>query len=218
MHGSLPWTRAETLHFGPASFSWDDVGRSKYSMYVCGKTQSTLHFTIYKNHYPPTPPPPPSSIRLNLYHSRLNPVKIIKILFLIQLEARVYNSYFLYTDQYLTIFEQTMQCILVTGLVVVSVSLLLLPDSLAAACAVLSIMSTLLVQYLRTKCFFFLSAKMDAQIFRFSTKNFRIFIERNLFILLNSQIFSHYFSSQNLHIKSKQKIGKKHGDSCPYHL
>jgi predicted RND superfamily exporter protein len=60
------------------------------------------------------------------------------------MEARVYNSYFLYTDQYLTIFDQTIQCILVTGLVVVLVSLLLLPDSLAAACAVLSIMSTLL--------------------------------------------------------------------------
>jgi hypothetical protein len=75
---------------------------------------------------------------------------------LTQLEARVYNSYFLYTDQYLTIFEQTMQCILVTGMVVVSVSLLLLPDSLAAACAVLSIMSTLLVQYFKYQMFFIL--------------------------------------------------------------
>jgi predicted RND superfamily exporter protein len=63
---------------------------------------------------------------------------------LLQMEARVYNSYFLYTDQYLTIFSQTIQCILVTGLVVVLVSLLLLPDGLAATCAVLSIMSTLL--------------------------------------------------------------------------
>ena len=63
---------------------------------------------------------------------------------LVQVQARVYNSYFLYTDQYLTIFDQTIQCILVTGLVVVVVSLLLLPDSLAATCAVLSIMSTLL--------------------------------------------------------------------------
>ncbi len=66
----------------------------------------------------------------------------------------MYNSYFLYTDQYLTIFEQTMQCILVTGLVVVSVSLLLLPDSLAAACAVLSIMSTLLVLHFKNQMFF----------------------------------------------------------------
>jgi hypothetical protein len=100
---------------------------------------------------------------------------------LTQLEARVYNSYFLYTDQYLTIFEQTMQCILVTGLVVVSVSLLLLPDSLAAACAVLSIMSTLLVKHFQNQILLFFVRENG----RVNFLDFRVtilaFIERILF-------------------------------------
>ena len=59
------------------------------------------------------------------------------------LQANVFNSYFLYIDQYLTIFNQTLQCILTTGIIVVAVSLVLLPDFLAALATVLSIISTL---------------------------------------------------------------------------
>jgi hypothetical protein len=114
-----------------------------------------------------------------------------------QLEARVYNSYFLYTDQYLTIFEQTMQCILVTGLVVVSVSLLLLPDSLAAACAVLSIMSTLLVQYSKNKMFLFFVRENGRA-------NLSIFAKK---IRLDERIPNTYFrillNTQNFQIKIK---------------
>lgn len=56
----------------------------------------------------------------------------------------VYNSYFPYTDQYLTIFSQTLQCILTTGIIVIAVSLVLLPDFLTALATVASIVSTLL--------------------------------------------------------------------------
>ena len=55
----------------------------------------------------------------------------------------VYNSYFPYTDQYLSIFSQTLQTILTTGLIVMAVSLVLLPDILSALTTVLSIVSTL---------------------------------------------------------------------------
>lgn len=58
-------------------------------------------------------------------------------------KANVFNSYFLYVDQYLTIFNQTLQCILTTGIIVVAVSLILLPDLLAAGVTVISIISTL---------------------------------------------------------------------------
>ena len=59
------------------------------------------------------------------------------------IQAKVYNSYFPYTDQYLTIFSQSIQCILTTGLIVVTVSVLLLPDYLAAFTAIICIVSTL---------------------------------------------------------------------------
>ena len=58
-------------------------------------------------------------------------------------KATVFNSYFPYTDQYLTIFSQSLQCILFTGLIVIGVSILLLPDVVSAISAVLSIVSTL---------------------------------------------------------------------------
>ena len=55
----------------------------------------------------------------------------------------VYNSYFPYIDQYLTIFSQTLQTILTTGVIVMTISLVLLPDMLSAFCTVLAIVSTL---------------------------------------------------------------------------
>ena len=58
-------------------------------------------------------------------------------------KANVFNSYFPYTDQYLTIFSQSLQCILFTGIIVIGVSILLLPDVVSAVSAVLSIVSTL---------------------------------------------------------------------------
>ena len=57
--------------------------------------------------------------------------------------ANVFNSYFLYTDQYLGIFSQSLQCIFVTGIIVIAVSIILIPDTLSAISAVLSIVSTL---------------------------------------------------------------------------
>jgi predicted RND superfamily exporter protein len=59
------------------------------------------------------------------------------------MQVTVYNSYFPYTDQYLTIFDQSIQCILLTGVIVVAVSLLLLPDTISAVSAIFSIISTL---------------------------------------------------------------------------
>ena len=64
------------------------------------------------------------------------------------MKASVFNNYFLYTDQYLTIFSQSLQCILFTGVIVISVSVLLLPDTVSAVSAVLSIVSTLTGQKL----------------------------------------------------------------------
>ena len=58
-------------------------------------------------------------------------------------KANVFNSYFPYTDQYLTIFSQSLQCILFTGVIVIGVSIILLPDVFSAISAVLSIVSTL---------------------------------------------------------------------------
>ena len=58
-------------------------------------------------------------------------------------KANVFNSYFPYTDQYLTIFSQSLQCILFTGIIVIGVSIILLPDVFSAISAVLSIVSTL---------------------------------------------------------------------------
>ena len=55
-----------------------------------------------------------------------------------------FNSYFIYTDQYLTVFSQTLQCVASTGIIVVAISLLLLPDLLAAVATVISIISTLI--------------------------------------------------------------------------
>ena len=57
--------------------------------------------------------------------------------------ANVFNSYFPYTDQYLTIFDQSVQCIVFTGGIVIAVSVLLLPDTVSALSAILSIVSTL---------------------------------------------------------------------------
>ena len=58
-------------------------------------------------------------------------------------KANVFNSYFPYTDQYLTIFGQSVQSILSTGLIVIAVSVVLLPDTVSALSAILSIVSTL---------------------------------------------------------------------------
>ena len=58
-------------------------------------------------------------------------------------QATVFNSYFPYIDQYLTIFSQSLQCILFTGVIVITVSIVLLPDIISSVCAVLSIVSTL---------------------------------------------------------------------------
>ena len=58
-------------------------------------------------------------------------------------KANVFNSYFPYTDQYLTIFGQSVQCILSTGVIVIAVSVVLLPDAVSAFSAILSIVSTL---------------------------------------------------------------------------
>jgi len=58
-------------------------------------------------------------------------------------KANVFNSYFPYTDQYLTIFGQSVQCILSTGVIVIAVSVVLLPDVVSAFSAILSIVSTL---------------------------------------------------------------------------
>ena len=60
-----------------------------------------------------------------------------------RLQVNVFNNYFLYTDQYLSIFSQTLQCILTTGLIVIAVSLVLLPDLMAAVATVFCIISTL---------------------------------------------------------------------------
>ena len=68
------------------------------------------------------------------------------------MKASVFNNYFLYTDQYLTIFSQSLQCILFTGVIVISVSVLLLPDTVSAVSAVLSIVSTLTGQNLSFTC------------------------------------------------------------------
>ena len=59
------------------------------------------------------------------------------------MKANVFNNYFLYTDQYLTIFSQSLQTILFTGVIVITVSILLLPDTMSAVSAVISIVSTL---------------------------------------------------------------------------
>jgi len=59
------------------------------------------------------------------------------------LQVNVFNSYFPYIDQYLTIWEQSVQCFLLTGVIVVGVSLLLLPDTISALSAIFSIISTL---------------------------------------------------------------------------
>ena len=59
------------------------------------------------------------------------------------MRANVFNNYFLYTDQYLTIFSQSLQTILFTGVIVITVSILLLPDTVSAVSAVISIVSTL---------------------------------------------------------------------------
>merc|ERR1719319_855073 len=56
------------------------------------------------------------------------------------MKVSVYNSEFPYTDQYLTIFDQS---ILLTGVIVVGVSLVLLPDPISALSAIFSIISTL---------------------------------------------------------------------------
>ena len=58
-------------------------------------------------------------------------------------KVTVFNSYFPYTDQYLTIFSQSLQCILFTGVIVITVSIVLLPDTISAVCAVVSIVSNL---------------------------------------------------------------------------
>ena len=58
-------------------------------------------------------------------------------------KAIVFNSYFLFTDQYLTIFSQSLQCIMFTGVIVITVSIILLPDTVSAFSAVISIISTL---------------------------------------------------------------------------
>merc|ERR1719278_1736690 len=58
-------------------------------------------------------------------------------------KANVFNSYFPYTDQYLTIFSQSLQCILFTGIIVIGVSIVLLPDPVSGISAILSIVSTL---------------------------------------------------------------------------
>ena len=58
-------------------------------------------------------------------------------------KASVFNSYFPYTDQYLTIFGQSVSCILFTGVIVIAVSIVLLPDTVSAISAILSIVSTL---------------------------------------------------------------------------
>ena len=59
------------------------------------------------------------------------------------MKVSVFNSYFPYTDQYLTIFDQSIQTILLTGVIVVAVSLILLPDTISAVSAMFSIISTL---------------------------------------------------------------------------
>ena len=59
------------------------------------------------------------------------------------MRANVFNNYFLYTDQYLTIFSQSLQTILFTGVIVITISILLLPDTVSAVSAVISIVSTL---------------------------------------------------------------------------
>ena len=59
-------------------------------------------------------------------------------------QVTAFNSYFIYTDQYLTVFSQTLQCVASTGIIVVAISLLLLPDLLAAVATVISIISTLI--------------------------------------------------------------------------
>lgn len=59
------------------------------------------------------------------------------------MKVTVFNSYFPYTDQYLTIFDQSVQTILLTGVIVVCVSLVLLPDTISAISAIFSIISTL---------------------------------------------------------------------------
>jgi len=58
-------------------------------------------------------------------------------------KANVFNSYFPYTDQYLTMFGQSVQSILSTGIVVIAVSIVLLPDPVSGISAILSIVSTL---------------------------------------------------------------------------
>merc|ERR1712129_537356 len=59
------------------------------------------------------------------------------------MKVSVYNGEFPYTDQYLTIFDQSIQTILLTGVIVVGVSLVLLPDPISALSAIFSIISTL---------------------------------------------------------------------------
>ena len=58
-------------------------------------------------------------------------------------KVNVFNSYFPYTDQYLTMFGQSVQSILSTGIVVIAVSIVLLPDPVSSIIAILSIVSTL---------------------------------------------------------------------------
>jgi len=61
-----------------------------------------------------------------------------------EFKVTAFNSYFIYTDQYISIFGQTLQCIFSTAFIVVTISLLLLPDLLAAVATVASIISTLI--------------------------------------------------------------------------
>jgi len=63
-----------------------------------------------------------------------------------KMKVSVYNSYFPYTDQYLTIFDQSIQTILLTGVIVVGVSLVLLPDTISAISAIFSIIRTIITQ------------------------------------------------------------------------
>jgi len=59
-------------------------------------------------------------------------------------KVTAFNRYFIYIDQYLTIFEQTLQTLLMTGAIVIVISILLLPNVTSAISSILSIVSTLL--------------------------------------------------------------------------